>query len=150
MSTTIQDFAATGEHTKRVKVGDRVGLGWNSSRCGSCAPCLSGNQNLCAAAGGTIVGRHGGFATQVRAHWMWAAPLPEALDIAAFPLIMGQRSVSGSPPGSPSTVDTMLEFCARHHIAPVTESSPLSRVNDALDHLRNGKPRYRIVLRNDL
>ena len=70
--------------------------------------------------------------------------------IAAFPLIMGQRSVSGSPLGSPATVDTMLEFCARHRIAPVTESFPLSRVNDALDHLRSGKARYRVVLTNDL
>jgi uncharacterized zinc-type alcohol dehydrogenase-like protein len=44
----------------------------------------------------------------------------------------------------------MLEFCARHQIAPVTESFPLSRVNDALDHLRSGKARYRVVLTNDL
>ena len=70
--------------------------------------------------------------------------------IAVFPLITGQRSVSGSPLGSPATVDTMLDFCARHQIAPVTESFPLSRVNDALEHLRSGKARYRVVLTNDL
>lgn len=44
---------------------------------------------------------------------------------------------------------TMLEFCARHDIAPVTEVFPMSRVNDALDHPRSGKARYRIVLEND-
>ena len=63
---------------------------------------------------------------------------------------MGQRSISGSPIGSPATVDTMLDFCARHSISPVTENFPLSRVNDALEHLRSGKARYRVVLQNDL
>ena len=44
---------------------------------------------------------------------------------------------------------TMLDFCARHGIAPVTESFPMSRVNDAVKRLRAGKARYRIVLEND-
>jgi uncharacterized zinc-type alcohol dehydrogenase-like protein len=44
----------------------------------------------------------------------------------------------------------LLGFAARHGIEPVTEIMPLSRVNDALDHLRSGKARYRVVLRNDL
>jgi len=44
----------------------------------------------------------------------------------------------------------MLDFCARHHIAPVTEEFPMSRANEALAHLEAGKARYRVVLRNDL
>lgn len=265
-----------GPQVKRVTVGQRVGVGWNSGSCGACASCLSGDHNLCGAAEGTIVGRPGGFATRVRAHWTWAAPIPEALEaasagplfcggitvfspilscgvrptdrvgvigigglghlalkflrawgcevvaftsseskreealqlgahrtlnsrdaaelagaagsfdfilnttnvaldwnayvaalkpkgrlhtvgavleplgLAAFPLISGQKAVSGSPLGSPATVDTMLEFCTRHGIAPVTETFPLSRVNEALDHLRSGQARYRVVLENDL
>ncbi len=74
------------------------------------------------------------------------SPIP----VAAFSLIGGQKSVSGSPLGSPATTAAMLEFCARHGIETVTEHFPLSRVNDALDHLRAGKARYRIVLENDL
>jgi len=74
----------------------------------------------------------------------------EPIGIPAFPLLIGQKSVSGSPLGSPSTVDAMLDFCARHGIEPTTESFPMSRVNEALDHLRAGKARYRIVLTNDL
>jgi uncharacterized zinc-type alcohol dehydrogenase-like protein len=74
----------------------------------------------------------------------------EPLGVAAFPLISGQKSISGSPLGSPATVDTMLAFCARHGIAPVAETFPMSRVNDALEHLRLGRARYRIVLENDL
>jgi uncharacterized zinc-type alcohol dehydrogenase-like protein len=43
----------------------------------------------------------------------------------------------------------MLDFCARHAIAPITESFPMSKVNDALARLESGKARYRIVLKND-
>jgi uncharacterized zinc-type alcohol dehydrogenase-like protein len=44
----------------------------------------------------------------------------------------------------------MLDFCARHRIEPVTETFPLSRINEAMAHLRAGKARYRVVLENDL
>jgi uncharacterized zinc-type alcohol dehydrogenase-like protein len=74
----------------------------------------------------------------------------EPIPVPAFPLIMGQKSVSGSPLGSPATLTSMLEFCARHGIAPVTEEFPLSRVNDALARLESGMARYRVVVRNDL
>jgi uncharacterized zinc-type alcohol dehydrogenase-like protein len=70
----------------------------------------------------------------------------EPIPVAAFPMIVGQYSVSGSPSGSPATATTMLEFCARHGIEAVTEHFPMSRVNDALEHLRSGRARYRIVL----
>ncbi len=70
----------------------------------------------------------------------------DPLDIGVFPLIVGQRSVSGSPVGSPAAIATMLEFAARHDIKPVIEIFPWDRVNDAIEHLRSGKARYRIVL----
>ena len=34
-------------------------------------------------------------------------------------------------------------------IEPMIESFPMRRINDALDHLRAGKARYRVVLTND-
>jgi uncharacterized zinc-type alcohol dehydrogenase-like protein len=71
------------------------------------------------------------------------------LEVPAFGLIMGQKSISGSPTGSPTAIDQMLTFSARHAIAPVTEVFPMSKVNDALERLRSGKARYRIVLVND-
>jgi len=72
----------------------------------------------------------------------------EPLEVGAFPLIMGQRSVSGSPVGSPATIDKMLEFANQHNIKPQVEMFPMTKINDALDHLRSGKARYRIVLSN--
>jgi uncharacterized zinc-type alcohol dehydrogenase-like protein len=53
------------------------------------------------------------------------------LEVPAFNLILGQKSVSGSPAGSPTALDDMLQFSARHSIAPITETFPMSKVNDA-------------------
>jgi alcohol/geraniol dehydrogenase (NADP+) len=44
----------------------------------------------------------------------------------------------------------MLDFAARHSVAPVVEEFPMSQANQALAHLEAGKARYRIVLKNDL
>ncbi len=269
-------ITAVGAYARKVKVGDVVGLGWHSGSCLACPQCLGGDHHLCGTGEGTIVHRHGGFATRVRAQWAFAIPLPAGVDpakagplfcggitvfnpivqfgvkptdragvigigglghmalkflrawgcdvtaftssdskreealslgahrvvntrdagvlkklsgslnfllstvnvpldwdglaaalapngrlhtvgavlepisVGAFTLIMGQRSLSGSPVGSPTTIATMLDFAARHRIAPTTEFFPMSKVNDALEHLKSGKARYRIVLENDL
>lgn len=74
----------------------------------------------------------------------------EPIPVVSFNLIMGQRSVSGTATGSPDVVRTMMEFCDRHGIETITETFPMSRINEAFDHLRSGKARYRIVLENDL
>jgi alcohol/geraniol dehydrogenase (NADP+) len=74
----------------------------------------------------------------------------EPIQLAAFPLIGGQKSFGGSPLGSPSTVEKMIEFSARHSIVPVIESFKMSEVNDAFEHLKAGKARYRIILTNDI
>jgi len=271
----VGKVVAAGPQAKRVKVGDRVGLGWNSGSCLCCPQCLAGDQNMCVSGEGTIVGRPGGFAERVRCNWVWAAPMPEGVEsasggpllcggitvfnpivqfgirsthrvgvvgigglghmalqflnkwgcevtaftsseskheeakklgahravsskdsaamkqlagsldfilvtvnatldwatliaalaprgrihfvgavlqpveVAVFGLIVGQKSISGSPSGSPSAVDQMLEFCARHQIAPIIEEYPMSRINDALERLRSGHARYRVVLKND-
>lgn len=263
---------AAGDHAKGLHIGQRVGVGWNADSCMHCHECKTGNNNLCLAAAPTIVGRHGGFADRIRAHWLWAIPLPDTLDISsagpllcggitvfaplitfgvkptdrvgvvgigglghlalqfanawgcevtaftsnpskadearefgahrivssrdsaeilqaansldflfitvnlpldwasllktlkpngrmhvvgavlepmpipAFDLIMGQKSVSGSPTGGPATISSMLDFAARHSIEPQVEHFPLSKVNDAIEHLAAGKARYRVVL----
>lgn len=72
----------------------------------------------------------------------------EPVPVAAFSLISGRKSVSGSPLASPATIRDMLEFCARHDIAPVTETFAMKDVNEALDHVRAGKARHRVILKN--
>jgi uncharacterized zinc-type alcohol dehydrogenase-like protein len=271
----VGTIVAVGAQAKGLSVGQRVGLGWHSRSCQHCQACLGGEQNLCGQRQPTIVGRHGGFADRVRAHWSWSVPLPAALEPgAAGPLMCGggtaflpfvihdikptdrvgvvgigglghlavkfarawgcevtaftstaskrdearqlgahhavssvdlkelksiagtldfllvtvgaslewdallgtlapkgrlhmvgvvteamkvrtggllswQRSISASPTASPSTLASMLAFSARHGIAPQVEHFPMSRVNDALEHLRAGKARYRVVLDAD-
>lgn len=74
----------------------------------------------------------------------------EPIPLSAFALLGAQRSVGGSPSGAPATVATMLEFCARHKIAAITEEFPMTQANEAMAHLASGKARYRVVLKNDL
>jgi uncharacterized zinc-type alcohol dehydrogenase-like protein len=72
----------------------------------------------------------------------------EPMAIPAFSLIGGEKSVAGSPLGSPALTRTMLEFCVRHDIYPTVEEFPMNRINEAMDHLEKGKARYRVVLKN--
>ncbi len=263
-----------GSQAKGLSIGQRVGVGWTSNSCMHCRECLSGDQHLCDQAQPTIAGRLGGFANSVRAHWAWAIPLPDGLNVAdagpllcggvtvfnpiamfatptsrvgvvgigglghmalkfaaaygcdvtaftsseskfdeardfgaahvvssrdsaaiekleksfdlliitvnvpldwdaliaslapngrmhvvgavlepipvsVFPLITRQASVGASPTGSPVDMADMLQFAARHGIAPKTEHFPMSDINAALDHVSSGKARYRVVLDAD-
>ena len=70
----------------------------------------------------------------------------EPLNIAVFPLILRQNSISGSPVGSPASIRAMLDFVAQHDIRPVIETYRFDQVNEALAHLAKGDARYRIVL----
>ncbi|MDF1811287.1 MAG: NAD(P)-dependent alcohol dehydrogenase [Verrucomicrobiales bacterium] len=79
-------------------------------------------------------------------HLVGAAP---QISTEVMPLIGGQKSIGGSPLGSPFTTGKMLEFSARHHIAPETEILPLSEVNEAFRKLHDESPAHRIVLKND-
>lgn len=270
----VGTIAQVGSAVENLKVGQRVGVGWNARSCMTCEWCMSGNHNLCLSLEAVIVGRHGAFADKVRVHHAWAVPLPEALDPATagplfcggitvfnpivefeikptdrvgvigigglghmalrflhawgcdvtafstspdkeaeakelganhfinsrdaaalksvansfdmilstvnadldwatyisclrpksrlhfvgvapnpvathvFPMISGQKSISGSPLGSPATVVKMLDFAARHHIEPIVETFAFDQVNEAMERLRSNKARYRIVLKH--
>jgi uncharacterized zinc-type alcohol dehydrogenase-like protein len=82
-----------------------------------------------------------------RLHFVGVAPSPISTHV--FPLISGQKSISATPLGSPATTITMLDFSQRHSIEPMIETFPFSKINEAMDRLRHGKPRYRIVLTPD-
>lgn len=70
----------------------------------------------------------------------------EPLDINVFSLIGGQRSVSGSPVGSPATISMMLDFANRHRIRPQIEKFRFADINQAIARVRSGQARYRVVL----
>lgn len=69
------------------------------------------------------------------------------MEISAFGLLMGDKSVSASPTGPPFIMKKMLEFSARHSIQPIVEYFKFSQVNEAFARLESGKARYRIVLK---
>jgi uncharacterized zinc-type alcohol dehydrogenase-like protein len=81
-----------------------------------------------------------------RLHLVGAVLKP--LSLSLFPILTGQKSISASPLGSPVTITQMLDFSARHGIEPMVEVFPMEQVNQAISRLREGKARYRIVLKN--
>ena len=86
----------------------------------------------------------GTLAPRGRLHFVGATLEP--LDIGVFSLIGGQRSVSGSPVGSPATMAKMLDFAKLHQIKPVIEKFKFADINKAIDRVRSGEARYRVVL----
>jgi uncharacterized zinc-type alcohol dehydrogenase-like protein len=84
------------------------------------------------------------LAPRGRLHFVGA--VLEPVPVGVFSLMGGRRSVSASPTGNPITMRRMLDFAARHDIRPQTEHFGSDRINDAIEHLRNGSPRYRVVV----
>ncbi|MFT5118189.1 MAG: putative zinc-type alcohol dehydrogenase-like protein [Kiritimatiellia bacterium] len=87
-------IAAIGKNVSTFSIGQSVGLGWHSGYCNTCPSCDSGDQNLCATAQPTIIGRHGGFADKVRAQANSVVAIPEGIDLeSAGPLFCGGVTV---------------------------------------------------------
>lgn len=74
--------------------------------------------------------------------------VPQPVSVEVIPMLLGQKSVTYSSGGSPATTAKMLEFAVRHRIQPTIETFKFSQINDAMEKLRNGKPRYRLVLKH--
>lgn len=85
---------AVGTDVKNLKVGQRVGVGWQASSCGTCEFCRSSQETLCSQNQGVIVRRHGGFADQIQVNARFAVRIPDGLasDVAA-PLLCGGITV---------------------------------------------------------
>jgi alcohol/geraniol dehydrogenase (NADP+) len=79
---------------------------------------------------------------------MFVGVPPSAITLGVFPLIAGQRSLGGSPIGSPSDLSEMLDVAARHGIKAQTELYPMSQANEAIARLKKNLVRYRAVLTN--
>jgi D-arabinose 1-dehydrogenase-like Zn-dependent alcohol dehydrogenase len=66
--------------------------------------------------------------------------------ISAFSLIMGRRSLSGSPIGGIAETQEMLDFCSQHNITADIEVIPIQKVNDAYERMAKGDVKYRFSI----
>jgi propanol-preferring alcohol dehydrogenase len=102
----VGTVAELGAGVAGWKVGDRAGIAWLGSACGTCRRCGEGRENLCETALFTGWDRDGGYAGFMTARADFAFPLPAGFDdLAAAPLlcggVIGYRSlkISGISPG---------------------------------------------------
>src|SRR2546422_8537412 len=64
------------------------------------------------------------------------------LAVSAFGLIMGRRSLSGSPIGGILETQEMLDFCGQHNITADVEVIPIQKVNEAYERLLKSDVKY--------
>jgi alcohol dehydrogenase (NADP+) len=69
-------------------------------------------------------------------------PLP----VAAFALIFGRRSLSGSPIGGIAETQEMLDFCGKNNITADVEVIPMQKINEAYDRLVKQDVKYRFSI----
>lgn len=87
-----------GPGTKRLKKGDRVGVAWIYSSCGTCRFCREGDENLCEHFVATGRDANGGYAEYMAVPEAFAFEVPDAFsDLEAAPLLcagtIGYRSL---------------------------------------------------------
>lgn len=69
-------------------------------------------------------------------------PLP----VAAFGLIMGRRSLSGSLIGGLAETQEMLNFCSTHNITADVEVIPIQKINEAYERMVKSDVKYRFSI----
>jgi propanol-preferring alcohol dehydrogenase len=80
------EAAGGGAHT--FKIGDRVGIAWIFSACGTCKFCLAGNENLCQSFKATGRDANGGYAEYMTVPEASAYRIPPDIgDAEAAPLL---------------------------------------------------------------
>ncbi|WAC06961.1 MAG: zinc-dependent alcohol dehydrogenase family protein [Thermodesulfobacteriota bacterium] len=87
-----------GAQAKLFNIGDRVGVAWIASACGTCTFCLSGNENLCPQFKATGRDVNGGYAEYMTIEEGFAHPIPGFFsDVETAPLLcagaIGYRSL---------------------------------------------------------
>ncbi len=87
-----------GKKSSRFTIGDRVGIAWINSACGTCVFCKRGEENLCDSFKATGRDAHGGYAEYTVVPEAFAYAIPDAFtDSEAAPLLcagaIGYRSL---------------------------------------------------------
>ncbi len=69
-------------------------------------------------------------------------PLP----VAAFGLIFGRKSFSGSPIGGIAETQEMLDFAGEHNITADVEVIPIQKINEAYERMTKSDVKYRFTI----
>jgi uncharacterized zinc-type alcohol dehydrogenase-like protein len=69
-------------------------------------------------------------------------PMP----VSSFGLILGRRSLSGSPIGGLPETQEMLNFCGAHNITADVEVIPIQKTNEAYERLLKADVKYRFSI----
>ncbi|KAI8355233.1 chaperonin 10-like protein [Mortierella sp. GBAus27b] len=74
---------------------------------------------------------------------------PSDIVLPFVPLLNRELSFGGSMIGSSAQVEEMLEFSAKHNVRPWITKMSFNDPNAAMEIVRNGSPRYRIVMERE-
>jgi D-arabinose 1-dehydrogenase-like Zn-dependent alcohol dehydrogenase len=70
----------------------------------------------------------------------------DPIQLNAFPLVFGGRSIYGSLAGTAIDTEDVLAFSVLENIRPLIETLPLEQAADAYARMMQGKARFRMVL----
>ena len=70
----------------------------------------------------------------------------DQIQLSAFPLVFGGRSIYGSLAGTAIDNEDTLAFSVLENIRPMIETAPLEQAADAYARMMQGKARFRMVL----
>ena len=68
------------------------------------------------------------------------------LQVSAFALLFGRKSLSGSLIGGIKETQEMLDFCGKHNITSDVEIIPIQKVNEAYERLVKSDVKYRFSI----
>lgn len=70
----------------------------------------------------------------------------EPLPVAAFALLFGRKSISGSLIGGLEETQEMLDFCGEHRITADVEVIPIQHINEAYERMLRSDVKYRFSI----
>jgi len=70
----------------------------------------------------------------------------DPIQLGAFPIVFGGRSIYGSLTGTPIDNEDTLAFSVLENIRPMIETAPLEEAAAAYARMMEGKARFRMVL----
>lgn len=90
----VGDVTEAGSRATHLKIGTRVGVGWQAGSCMKCEWCKGGNENLCTDSRAVCLGNYGGYGEEIRVDGRFVFPIPADLcSKGVAPLLCGGATV---------------------------------------------------------